>query len=67
MVTRGCPDGDLWDLLRRTADECGTTQLAGKSIATPFVGGFVGAILFALTFFCGREGADSFAYDVNNL
>lgn len=36
-------------LLKQTGDECGTTLLAGRSIATPFVGAFAGAVLFGLT------------------
>ena len=35
-------------LLKQTGDECGTTLLAGRSIATPFVGAFAGALLFGL-------------------
>jgi hypothetical protein len=35
-------------LLKQTGDECGTTLLAGRSIATPFVGAFAGAVLFGL-------------------
>jgi hypothetical protein len=36
------------DLLNKTKDACGTTQLAGRSIATPFIGAFAGACLFNL-------------------
>jgi hypothetical protein len=32
-------------LLRETGDECGTTQVAGRSVATPFVGSVAGAVL----------------------
>lgn len=35
-------------LLKQSGDECGTTLLAGRSIATPFVGAFAGALLFGL-------------------
>ena len=35
-------------LLSKTGDECGTTLVAGRSVATPFVGAFAGAILNVL-------------------
>lgn len=35
-------------MLRETRDECGTTLLAGRSIATPFVGAFAGACMSAI-------------------
>lgn len=56
-------------LLKETGDECGTTLVAGRSIATPFVGAFAGAVLFGLTM-AGPEGARSqfgWAFDLNHL
>lgn len=35
-------------LLAQSGDECGTTLVAGRSVATPFVGAFAGAVLFWL-------------------
>lgn len=56
-------------LLKETGDECGTTLVAGRSIATPFVGAFAGAVLFGLAM-AGPEGARSqfgWAFDLNHL
>lgn len=54
------------DLLRKTTDECGTTQLAGRSIATPFIGAFVGATMHSVAM--GRPlEIDSVGLDVNTL
>ena len=39
-------------LLKQSGDECGTTLLAGRSIATPFVGAFAGALM------CGLAASD---------
>lgn len=36
-------------LLEESGDECGTTLVAGRSIATPFVGAFAGAVLARLS------------------
>lgn len=36
------------DLLVKSGDECGTTLVAGRSVATPFVGAFAGAVLSRL-------------------
>lgn len=36
-------------LLEESDDECGTTLVAGRSIATPFVGAFAGAVLMQLS------------------
>jgi hypothetical protein len=36
-------------LLKKTKDECGITLLAGRSIATPFVGAFAGACMAAVS------------------
>jgi len=57
------------DILRKTKDECGTTQLAGRSIATPFVGAFVGACLFNLWVSGNSERSKQCAWnlDVNAL
>lgn len=35
-------------LLATSGDECGTTLVAGRSVATPFVGAFAGAVLSSL-------------------
>jgi hypothetical protein len=53
-------------LFQQTGDECGTTLVAGRSIATPFVGAFAGAVL---SFLCSGalSGDTSWNYDVNNL
>lgn len=53
-------------LIAETGDECGIVQLAERSIATPFVGAFVGSLLYA---FATRERSvcDSFAFDLNAL
>lgn len=36
-------------LLQESGDECGTTLVAGRSVATPFVGAFAGAVLARLS------------------
>lgn len=54
-------------LLGETGDECGTTQLAGRSIATPFVGAFVGAVLYSVLMAGGSNVMDSQSFDVNAL
>jgi ThiF family protein len=53
------------DLLRRTKDECGTTLVAGRSVATPFVGAFAGAVLAHVA--VASCGADALHFDVNSL
>jgi len=57
------------DLLRKTKDECGTTQLAGRSIATPFVGAFTGACLFNLwvSDISGKNNQSAWNLDINAL
>ena len=35
-------------LLAKSGDECGTTLVAGRSVATPFVGAFAGAVISSL-------------------
>lgn len=57
------------ELLRETRDECGTTQLAGRSIATPFVGAFAGASLFNLwvSDISGKDKQCAWNLDVNTL
>lgn len=53
-------------LLRKTGDECGTTLVAGRSVATPFVGALAGAVLAWL----GGGAAvpnHALSYDVNAL
>ena len=53
-------------LLRETGDECGTTLVAGRSVATPFVGSVAGAILAWLG--GGTTMVNhSLCYDVNAL
>ncbi len=53
-------------LLDETGDECGTTLVAGRSIATPFVGAFAGLVMARLSTSTGlRE--DSWNFDVNVL
>lgn len=53
-------------LLEESGDECGTTLVAGRSIATPFVGAFAGALLARLSVSSElREHAWNF--DVNSL
>jgi hypothetical protein len=54
------------NLLRESRDECGTTQLAGRSIATPFVGAFLGALMYCIAFGSSAD-CDSLAFDVNSL
>jgi hypothetical protein len=54
------------NLLRDTRDECGTTQLAGRAVATPFVGAFLGALMYCIAV-GGSPDRDSLAFDVNNL
>lgn len=54
------------ELLKTTGDACGTTLLAGRSVATPFVGAFVGALAYTLaTSDC--VGLDAIALDLNAL
>jgi hypothetical protein len=56
------------ELLKRTADECGTTLLAGRSIATPFIGAFAGALMVTLICAPFRECAiDAWGVDVTYL
>jgi hypothetical protein len=53
-------------LLATSGDECGTTLVAGRSIATPFAGAFAGAVLSMLsTKQCGN--LFSWSYDLNCL
>ena len=54
-------------ILGETGDECGTTQLAGRSVATPFVGAFAGAVLFSALMSGSAGGEDSIGIDVNAL
>jgi len=54
-------------LLKQTGDECGTTLLAGRSIATPFVGAFAGAVLFGLALGNPVERESAWAFDLNQL
>lgn len=54
-------------LLKQTGDECGTTLLAGRSIATPFVGAFAGAVLFGLALGNPIQPNSAWAFDLNQL
>lgn len=56
-------------LLKQSGDECGTTLLAGRSIATPFVGAFAGGVLFGLAASSPREHRAQYdwAFDLNYL
>lgn len=52
-------------MLRESGDECGTTLVASRSVATPFVGAFAGALLTHLS---RLEGAgDAWNFDLNSL
>lgn len=52
-------------MLRESGDECGTTLVASRSVATPFVGAFAGAVLAHLF---RLEGAgDAWNFDLNSL
>ena len=56
-------------LLKQSGDECGTALLAGRSIATPFVGAFAGAVLFGLAASDPEQHRARFdwAFDLNYL
>lgn len=53
-------------LLKECGDECGTTLVAGRSIATPFVGAFAGALLARLSS-SGELQEHAWNFDVNSL
>jgi hypothetical protein len=53
-------------LLEESGDECGTTLVAGRSIATPFVGAFAGALLARLSV-AGELEEHAWNFDVNSL
>jgi len=53
-------------LLEESGDECGTTLVAGRSIATPFVGAFAGAFLARLAA-TGELQEHAWNFDVNSL
>jgi hypothetical protein len=53
-------------LLETTGDACGTTLLAGRSVATPFVGAFVGSLAYTLAI-SDCAGLDAIALDLNAL
>lgn len=53
-------------LLKKTGDQCGTTLLAGRSVATPFVGAFAGAVLAAFSLALPDDG-DAWNFDLNCL
>lgn len=53
-------------LLEESGDECGTTLVAGRSIATPFVGAFAGALLARLAG-AGELQEHAWNFDVNSL
>jgi len=52
-------------MLRESGDECGTTLMASRSVATPFVGAFAGAVLAHLSKLEG--GGDAWNFDLNGL
>lgn len=54
-------------MLKQTGDECGTTLLAGRSIATPFVGAFAGAVLYGLALGGPIQPNSGWAFDLNHL
>lgn len=52
-------------MLRASGDECGTTLVASRSVATPFVGAFAGAVLAQLS---TQDGAgDAWNFNLNGL
>lgn len=53
-------------LLEESGDECGTTLVAGRSIATPFVGAFAGALLARLSA-AGELHEHAWNFDVSSL
>lgn len=54
-------------LLAKSGDECGTALVAGRSVATPFVGAFAGALLSSLAVDWGGDDVHAWSYDVNSL
>jgi hypothetical protein len=52
-------------MLRETGDQCGTTMVASRSVATPFVGAFAGAVLAHLSRLEGN--GDAWNFDLNGL
>jgi molybdopterin/thiamine biosynthesis adenylyltransferase len=52
-------------LLRESGDECGTTLVASRSVATPFVGAFAGAVLVQLSGL--QDTSDAWNFDLNGL
>lgn len=53
-------------LLAKSGDECGTTLVAGRSVATPFVGAFAGALLSILAV-NRNSNVYAWSYDVSSL
>jgi hypothetical protein len=53
-------------LLAKNGDECGTMLIAGRSVATPFVGAFAGALLSILAVDQNND-IYSWSYDVSSL
>lgn len=53
-------------LLAKSHDECGTALVAGRSVATPFVGAFAGALLSILAVHRSAD-AHAWSYDVSSL
>lgn len=53
-------------LLAKSGDECGTALVAGRTIATPFVGAFAGALLSILAVSRG-DNVHAWSYDVSCL
>ena len=53
-------------LLAESGDECGTTLVAGRSVATPFVGAFAGAVVARLSASHNLQ-VHAWNYDVSSL
>ena len=54
-------------LIDQSGDECGTTLLAGRSVATPFIGAFAGAYMYAVLAAGDKCDADTLTLDVSHL
>lgn len=54
-------------LLQKSGDLCGTALLAGRSIATPFVGAFAGAVLYGISHANVASDLHSWAFDLRHL
>jgi hypothetical protein len=54
-------------LIYESGDGCGIAQLAGRSVATPFIGAFAGAFMYAVLAGGDMCDADTFTLDVSHL